>query len=103
MNKYLFSQKNKFLQQDHRNLSIIQKIQKINKYVKRNQIVRTYKYRLPYRKLYFSFLQFNTKLKLKYLIQDFVQKYFSLQVEAKTIHFLNTHKNQNYFRLVFPI
>ena len=79
------------------------KLKEINYSVKKNQIVRNYQYRLPYRKIYFNFLQLNTKFKLKYLIQDFVQKYFSLHVEAKIVHFLNAHKNQNYFRLVFPV
>lgn len=78
-------------------------IKKINTYVKKKQILSTYQYRLPYRKNYFKFLQLTTKLRLKYLIQNFVQKYFALQVEAKIIHFLNEQKNQNYFRLVFPV
>ena len=71
--------------------------------VKKEKIAQNYQYRLPLRKSYFFFLQFNAKLKLKFLIQDFVQKYFSIPVEAKVLHFLNEHKNQNYFRLVFPI
>jgi hypothetical protein len=75
----------------------------INKYVKKSQVVKTYQYKIPYRKNYFNFLRLNTKLKLKYLIQNFVQNYFSLQVEAKIVHFLNEYKNQNYFRLVFPV
>jgi len=78
-------------------------IKKINTYVKKKQILSAYQYRLPYRKNYFKFLQLTTKLRLKYLIQDFVQKYFALQVEAKIVHFLNDQKNQNYFRLVFPV
>jgi len=76
---------------------------KINQRLKTNNIARYYKYRLPYRKTCFDFIKLNTNLRLKFLIQNFIQKYFSIQVETKLIHSLNAHKNQNYFRLAFPI
>ena len=78
-------------------------IKEINNYVKKKQISRNYQYRIPYRKMYFDFLRLNTKFRFKYLIQNFVKKFFNIPIEAKIIHFLNAHKNQNYFRLVFPI
>lgn len=78
-------------------------VSEINNYLNKKKSLNYYQYRLPYRKMYFNYLQLTTGLKLKYLIQDFVQKYFSIQVEAKIIHVLNTYKNKNYFRLVFPV
>jgi hypothetical protein len=78
-------------------------IKEIKNYVKKNQIRRNYQYRIPYRKMYFDFIRLNTKFHFKYLIQNFVKKFFNITIEAKIIHFLNAHKNQNYFRLVFPI
>lgn len=78
-------------------------LKKVNKHLQKNQNTNYYKYRLPYRKMYFDFLKVITNLRLKYLVQDFVQKYFSVQVEAKIVHILNAHKNQNFFRLVFPL
>jgi len=75
----------------------------MNQRLKTNNIARYYKYRLPYRKTCFDFIKLNTNLRLKFLIQNFIQKYFSIQVETKLIHSLNAHKNQNYFRLAFPI
>ena len=105
--QYLQKQISFWNEKKYKNIHIQQRfakdIKKINNIVKKNQIAKTYQYRLPYRKSYFKFLQLTTKLKLKYLIQDFVQKYFNLQVEAKIVHFLNEQKNQNYFRLVFPV
>lgn len=53
--------------------------------------------------MHFRFQQFETNLKLKYLIQDFVQKYFSVQVETKIVHVLNAQKNMNFFRLIFSV
>ena len=81
----------------------LKQLTKINNYIKKNKIANYYKYRLPYRKNYFHFLQLNTNFRLKYLIQDFIQNYFSLQMEAKIVHTLNEYKNKNYFRLAFPI
>ena len=78
-------------------------LKKIKSFVKKNQTLKHYQYRLPYKKNYFNFLHLMTQFKLKYLIQNFIQKYFNLQIEAKVIHFLNEQKNKNYFRLVFPI
>lgn len=101
--KYIFFENEKNLNTSKTKLRLAKKLQEINNSVKKNQTLKNYQYRLPYRKVYFNFLQLNTKLKLKYLIQNFVQKYFSLQVEAKIVHFLNAYKNQNYFRLVFPV
>ena len=78
-------------------------IKRVKKSLKKKSTLKNYQYRLPPRKNYFNFLQFTAKLKLKFLIQDFVKKYFSLQVETKILHFLNEHKNHKYFRLVFPV
>ena len=78
-------------------------IQKKNLSLKKNQVLKNYQYRISTKKNYFNYLQFNAKIRLKFLIQDFVQKYFSLPVETKIIHFLNEHKSKNYFRLVFPV
>lgn len=101
--KYIFFENEKSFNTNQKKLRLAKKLQEINNSVKKNQTLKHYQYRLPYRKVYFNFLQLNTKLKLKYLIQNFVQKYFSLQVEAKIVHFLNAYKNKNYFRLVFPV
>jgi len=101
--KYIFCESGKNFNTKKTKLRLAKKLQEINSSVKKNQTLKNYQYRLPYRKVYFNFLQLNTKLKLKYLIQNFVQKYFSIQVEAKIVHFLNAYKNQNYFRLVFPV
>ena len=78
-------------------------ISEINTGLKKNKRIKYYQYRIPYRKIYFNYLKLHTGFQLKYLIQDFVQKYFSVQVEAKIIHVLNAYKNKNYFRLVFPV
>ena len=101
--KYAFFWKVKKFNQKKIQYRFAKKIQQFNKAINKKKIVRNYQYRLPYRKNYFNFLQLNTNFRFKYLIQDFVKKYFMLQVEAKIVHFLNEHKNQNYFRLVFPI
>lgn len=53
--------------------------------------------------MHFNFCQLQTNFQLKYLIQDFVQKYFSVQVETKILHVLNTRKNMNFFRLAFSV
>ena len=97
-----FWDKKKFEEKKTKNF-YVKKIQKINKLLNQKPLVKNYQYRLPYQKTYFEFLQFNTNLKLKYQIQNFVQKYFNIQVEAKIVHFLNAHKNKNYFRLAFPV
>jgi hypothetical protein len=83
--------------------TIEKNISEINAYLKRFRRTKYYQYRIPYRQTYFNYLKLNTGFRLKYLIQDFVQHYFSVQVEAKVIHVLNAHKNKSYFRLVFPV
>ena len=97
-----FLKKKKF-KKKKRGVFLAKEIKKINRYIKKNRVVRDYQYRIPSRKTYFTFLQFTSQLRLKYLIQNFVQKYFSIPVEAKVIHFLNAYKNKKYFRLVFPV
>ena len=74
-----------------------------NSTLKKSRIAKYYQYRLPYRKIYFNFVKINTNLYLKYLIQSLVKKHFSIEIETKIVHILNSHKNKNYFRLVFPV
>ena len=97
-----FWEEEKFEELKNKN-AMPRQIKKINKHLQKNQNTNYYKYRLPYRKLYFDFLKDMTNLRLKYLIQNFVQKYFCVQVEAKIVHVLNAQKNQKFFRLVFPL
>ena len=84
-------------------LKVWKQIKKKSLFLKKNQVLKNYQYRISTKRNSMNYLQFHAKIRLKFLIQDFVQKYFSLSVETKIIHFLNEHKNNNYFRLVFPV
>lgn len=81
----------------------VQQLKFLRRSVKKQNLAAYYKYRRPYRKNYLNFVQLNTNFRLKYLIQDFLQKYFSVHMEAKIAHALDFYKNQSYFRLAFPI
>lgn len=63
---------------------------------------KTFQYRTPYRQDYKQNLMLLTNFKLKYLIQDFVQKYFSVRLYVKLIWPLTEFKNLKFYRLVFP-
>lgn len=101
-NYNIFLTNKKFVKKKNQ-IAIAKGVKKINKLLKKNKIAKYYQYRIPYRKIYFNFLRLTTNLNLKYLIQDWVKKYFFIQVEAKILHAFNDYKNQKYFRLIFPV
>jgi hypothetical protein len=70
---------------------------------KRPDIFKYYQYRLPYRKNYQSNLILITNYRVKYLIQDCIQKHFAVYVEVKFVRPLNQLKNLKFYRLAFPI
>lgn len=98
----IFIKNKKFVKKKNQVL-IKQRLKKIKKFINKNKIAKYYQYRIPYRKNYFNFLRQTTTFHFKYLIQDLIKKYFSLEVEAKILHIFNDYKNQKYFRLVFPV
>ena len=55
-------------------------------------------YRLNYRKL----LYFSTGVKLTYLFEDLIRKYFTLKVKVKVCWPLSQFKNLKFYRLVYP-
>lgn len=69
-----------------------------NHYLKR----KTFQYRINSRQIYKNNLVFFTNLKLKYLIQDFVQHYFAIPLHVKLSWPLADFKNLKFYRLVFP-
>lgn len=78
----------------------------INKLVsskgKRSDVFKHYQYRVPYRKNYQTNVTLMTNFRVKYLIQDFIQKKFFVHVDVKFIRPLQL-KNLKFYRLVFPI
>ena len=62
---------------------------------------RTHKYRLPYRYHYKTKIAFLTHFKFKYVIQDFIQKYFATHVYVKILWPLTELKNLKFYRLAF--
>ena len=61
-----------------------------------------FKYRLPYRQEYKNQLKLFTNWRLKYLIQDFIQKYFAVRLYVKLLWPLAQFKNLKFYRIVFP-
>lgn len=69
---------------------------------KKTSFKEKFKYRVPYRREYKNKLKLFTNWKLKYLIQDFVQKYFAIRLYVKLLWPLAEFKNLKFYRLVFP-
>ena len=103
LKKYNSLWQKKFFSENKPQKKTVTSITEINKLLEKNQIAKYYKYRLPYRKIHFDYIQLTSNLKLKFFVQNFIQEYFNIQVEAKIVHILNAYKNKNYFRLVFPV
>jgi hypothetical protein len=61
-----------------------------------------FSYRLSFRYHYRTNLTFTTNLKLKYLIEDLIQQYFSFRVCVKLFWPLMQFKNLKFYRLLFP-
>ena len=59
-------------------------------------------YRLSFRQQYKKFLTTATDVKLKYLLQDLIKKYFSITVSIKVTWPLIQFKNLKFYRLLFP-
>lgn len=59
-----------------------------------------FQYRLPYKRIYKQNLTLYTNLRIKYLIQDFIQKYFSLHLHIKLIWPFIHFKTFKLYRLV---
>ena len=86
------------LNQLRRKQMVLQKNKK--KRIQKNKRIIN-KYRLPYRYNYKTHVSFLTNLKLKYLIQDFIQQYFAIHVYIKIVWPLTQIKNLKFYRLVF--
>ena len=69
---------------------------------KKKFVKKGFQYRLPYRREYKSQLKLFTNWKLKYLIQDFIQKYFAVRVYVKLLWPLAEFKNLKFYRIIFP-
>ncbi len=70
--------------------------------IKRTSFKQKLKYRLPYRSEYKNQLKLFTNWRLKYLIQDFIQKYFAVRLYVKLLWPLAQFKNLKFYRIVFP-
>lgn len=69
---------------------------------KRSFLKTRFKYRIPYRQNYLRNLRFLTGYKVKFLIQNLIQRYFLLKMQVKILWPLNQFKNLKFYRLVFP-
>jgi len=67
-----------------------------------NSNIQNFSYRLSFRYNYRQHLTINTNLKLKYLIENLIQQYFSLSVCVKLFWPLIQFKNVKFYRLFFP-
>lgn len=63
---------------------------------------KKFQYRLPYRREYKNQLKLFTNWRLKYLIQDFIQRYFAVRLYVKLLWPLAEFKNLKFYRIVFP-
>jgi len=59
-------------------------------------------YRIPYKKNYRKFLSLTTNVRLRYLLQDLIKKYFSIDLHVKISWPLSEFKNLKFYRLLFP-
>ena len=59
-------------------------------------------YRCAYKQNYRKFLSLSTNVKLTYLIEDLIKKYFTLTVKIKVCWPLSQFKNLKFYRLVYP-
>ena len=59
-------------------------------------------YRAAYRQTYKKFLYLSTGVKLTYLIEELIKKYFHVSIKVKVCWPLSQFKNLKFYRLVYP-
>ena len=94
-----FSQKtNSLAMKDVARTNITQNVSTKRKKIETQKLA----YRLSFRYNYRQHLTLLTDFKLKYLITDLVQEYFSLNTTVKLFWPLRQFKNMKFYRLIFP-
>ncbi len=101
------SQQRKLFSKKNKNKHLVNLQHYNSKAQRRSEKTRSCKQRpLFYRTLsrinYKNFLNISTKVKLKYLLQDLLHKYFNVVLNVKVSWPLSQFKNLQFYRLLFP-